>query len=75
MTIDSILTKYAGMYEELRKHMSIIERGEIPHADSEGAPETLGEAQQAILGMAFIVDQVMNDLLEMKMEEVYEASE
>lgn len=72
MSIDTVLNKYTNMYEELRGHLQTVQNGEIPHGNTEGAPTSLAEAEQAILGMTFIVNMVMNDLLEIAFEDVYQ---
>lgn len=75
MTIDEMLTKYTAIYGTMMNHLNTIEDGHIPFGNVEGAPNTLDEARQGIMGLAFAAQQVVNDLLEIKMGLVYDEAE
>lgn len=75
MSIDDLLRKYMGIYSTMMGHMDTIESGTIPFSDVPGAPKTLDEAREGIAGIAFATQQIINDLLEWKMNLTYEEAE
>ena len=76
MTLDDMLTKYSTAFAGLSNLVAHIqESGHIPGGELEGAPQTVEEAVSTITGMAFVTQQVINDLLEMKMSLVFEEAE
>lgn len=75
MTLDEMLVKYTKHYAQLVEHNKTIEAGIIPFADANRAPVTIEEATQCITGMMFVAEQIINDLLEAKMELVFEQAE
>lgn len=75
MNLDDMIKKYMNGYETLQKHLVTIENGNIPMENVEGAPDSLGEARQAVMGMSFMVEQFLGDLLDYKMTIDFEDSE
>lgn len=75
MTIDDLLRKYTDIYATMMRHLTAIENGIIPFSHVEGAPRTLDEAREGVAGIAFATQQIINDLLEWKMNLTYEEAE
>lgn len=72
MTYDDMLEKYSKHIEILNSHRGWLEQGIIPHNNIEGAPEDIETAWAIVDAMAFVAGEIVNDLLAMKMELVFE---
>ena len=75
MNIDEMIKKYMAGYELLQKHLTTINNGDIPMGHVDGAPANIEEAKQAVLGMSFMVEQFLGDLLDYKMTLEFEEPE
>lgn len=73
MTLDDIISKYRNAYAGLHQSLhDVQETGIIPHAGTEGAPNTVDEAMFSLLAMLFVTEQIVDDLTVYQMEQNFE---
>lgn len=68
--MDTLIENYIARYNHLSQMLDeMVETGEIPNGDVEGAPSTMEAAEQAFYSMLYVLDQVIHDLMILRMEQ------
>lgn len=69
--LQELIDKYTKRLANLMRDWESLEAGVIPHADVEGAPETLNEARFAVSGLIFACEAIITDLNILLMEQLF----